>query len=154
MRARTLAVICIITGWACSEPLAPEPPGSFAALSAGHQHTCGLQRDGTAYCWGRNAEGQIGTTQTDAYYPLPQVVSTEQKFSQIAAGYGHTCALTADGVPYCWGSHVSGELGRATRYWSSRRGGRRAQIPIHFRTLAARVRRYHEQRGVLLGPIQ
>ena len=114
MRARTLAVICIVTGWACSEPLAPEPPGSFAALSAGHQHTCGLQRDGTAYCWGRNAEGQIGTTQTDAYYPLPQVVSTELKFSQIAAGYGHTCALTADGVAYCWGSNFSGELGRAT----------------------------------------
>ena len=30
-------------------------------LVAGGQHTCGLTVDGTAYCWGYNAFGQLGT---------------------------------------------------------------------------------------------
>jgi alpha-tubulin suppressor-like RCC1 family protein len=112
MRAGILAV-CLVTVWACSEPLAPDGPGSFAALAAGYQHTCGLQRDGTAYCWGRNSDGQIGTSLTGDHYPLPQVVSTELRFSQIGAGIVHTCALTADGSAYCWGSNFTGVLGHA-----------------------------------------
>ena len=32
----------------------------------------------------------------------------------VAAGYEHTCALTADGTPYCWGSNRYGRLGDGT----------------------------------------
>ncbi|MBU1238919.1 hypothetical protein KJ865_04345, partial [Myxococcota bacterium] len=33
---------------------------SFTQLSTEHHHTCGISSTGAAYCWGRNALGQIG----------------------------------------------------------------------------------------------
>jgi len=32
----------------------------FTALSTGARHTCGVATDGSLYCWGRGAEGQLG----------------------------------------------------------------------------------------------
>jgi alpha-tubulin suppressor-like RCC1 family protein len=32
----------------------------------------------------------------------------------VAAGVAHTCALRADGVPLCWGSNFTGQLGDGT----------------------------------------
>ena len=37
----------------------PAPPGKvFVSISAGTRHTCGLQPDGLAVCWGDNGRGQ------------------------------------------------------------------------------------------------
>ena len=33
---------------------------TFATLSAGDQHTCGLTTNGALYCWGRNADRELG----------------------------------------------------------------------------------------------
>jgi alpha-tubulin suppressor-like RCC1 family protein len=37
----------------------------FAAITAGNSHTCGLTREGKAYCWGWNVAGQLGIGSTD-----------------------------------------------------------------------------------------
>jgi len=43
---------------------------SFVSLSAGGSHTCGVTADGSIYCWGANASGQLGDgTQTDRASP-------------------------------------------------------------------------------------
>jgi alpha-tubulin suppressor-like RCC1 family protein len=106
---------------------------SFAALSPGGLHTCGLTPVGQAYCWGSNTEGQLGDgSTTDRLTPVP--VSGGLTFKAITAGGGYpnddgqgtsqpeggfTCALTLDGRAYCWGENLYGQLGDGTGQPSS-----------------------------------
>lgn len=92
------------------DPVEPVAALQLAAVSAGLHHTCGLTPDSTAYCWGRNTEGESGDgTSTNRVRPVP--VATSLKFASMTAGTFHTCALTAAGVAYCWGWNLSGSLG-------------------------------------------
>ena len=84
---------------------------SLATISMGLQHACGLMTSGAAYCWGYNGDGELGTGTTSFYSATPVAVSGGFSFVQIAAGMDHTCALTASGAAYCWGSGSAGQLG-------------------------------------------
>jgi alpha-tubulin suppressor-like RCC1 family protein len=87
----------------------PIPVGTglgFVRLALGGAHTCALLSDGTAFCWGNNASGQLGDgTTTNRDMPVP--VLTGLKFTSIDAGTAHTCALTSAGEAYCWGTQRS-----------------------------------------------
>ncbi len=102
-------------GWGCrSVPVAVVGGLSFAAVSAGGDHTCGLTTGGTAYCWGDNeVGGQLG----DGSYiskSIPVAVAGGLTFSTVSAGMLHTCGLTTSGAAYCWGHNGAGELGDGT----------------------------------------
>ena len=59
-----------------STPVAVSGRITFTSLVAGGGHTCGLGSNGTAYCWGRNVEGQLGDgTTTDRRTPVQVDVS-------------------------------------------------------------------------------
>jgi hypothetical protein len=47
---------------------------TFASISAGTQHTCGLTSSGALYCWGRNEEGELGDG-TDTNRAVPTRVT-------------------------------------------------------------------------------
>jgi alpha-tubulin suppressor-like RCC1 family protein len=49
---------------------------TFAAVSAGLNHTCGVGSDGAAYCWGSNVFGALGNTLQAAFRGFPQRVAT------------------------------------------------------------------------------
>lgn len=83
---------------------------TFASLSAGSDHTCGVTTNGAAYCWGYNAWGELGSA-TGTYGLVPVAVTGGLAFSAVSAGGVHTCGVTADGVAYCWGVNYDGELG-------------------------------------------
>lgn len=51
---------------------------SFANVTAGDNHTCGVGSDGAAYCWGSNVFGALGNTLQAAFRGLPQRVATPQ----------------------------------------------------------------------------
>lgn len=75
----------------------------FTHVSAGGSHTCALDSDGLAYCWGYNRDGQLGIGSTMDEVPVPLPVDTDLRFQTISAGYYHTCAVATDGTGYCWG---------------------------------------------------
>jgi hypothetical protein len=92
----------------------------FVAIAAGNSHTCGLVATGQMYCWGLNADGQLGAPSSspcveydDSYYgyygyavacaPSPQAALGSATYTSLASGLD-TCGLTASGLVACTGS--------------------------------------------------
>jgi alpha-tubulin suppressor-like RCC1 family protein len=108
-----------IGGQACSKvPLAEAGDHSFNAIAVGETHTCALDSNGAAYCWGNNDNGALGLggagpEQTTA--AMSVVASTSSPFmtqyKSIQSGGAYTCAVGFDNLAYCWGSNISGKLG-------------------------------------------
>jgi hypothetical protein len=92
-------------------------PGLTAAvLTAGGAHACALDAAGQASCWGYNEYGQLGSnantyTCSDPCSRTPAPVGNLPALKSIVANDYHTCALTVDGLAYCWGSNAGGKLG-------------------------------------------
>ncbi len=94
----------------------------FASVTSGMGHTCALAVDGTAWCWGANEHGQLGTgDKSPSTVPLP--VAGGLTFTSIAAGAGYTCAVTPNGQGYCWGDNSMMELG-------NRQAGKTSATPV------------------------
>ncbi len=103
-------------------------PKCHAALSAGPNHTCLIQPDGSLWCWGMDDAGQIEAplAQGDTFLRVcggsdfscavrasgtiscwggaASWVPPAGKFADIACGPNYACALGANGVPSCWGA--------------------------------------------------
>jgi len=83
---------------------------NVVSLSTGTYHTCAVLADGTAKCWGNNADGQLGLASSlDQIQPV--TVPSVTGMVAIAAGAFHTCALKNDGAVWCWGRNTLGQLG-------------------------------------------
>jgi alpha-tubulin suppressor-like RCC1 family protein len=91
-----------------------DPDGTWAgqrvvAVAAGERHSVALTESGEVFCWGSNYLRQLGDggwedrlrpVRVDASGVLHNKVITK-----IAAGLGHTLALSADGALFVWGGY-------------------------------------------------
>lgn len=84
---------------------------TFATLSAGNRHTCGVTPAGAGYCWGENFSGMLGTGTTNNS-SVPEPVAGGLTFATISAGRFHSCGVTTAGTAYCWGG--GGAIGDGT----------------------------------------
>jgi alpha-tubulin suppressor-like RCC1 family protein len=86
--------------------------GGFAALAI-PGITCVRRQDGTAACFGGNEYQMLGRADAGLEGdPEPAPVDGLQNAVALAAGEGHSCAMTADGGVVCWGTNSAGQLGR------------------------------------------
>jgi hypothetical protein len=83
--------------------------GNFAARAiAGRDvHTCAIDLDGAAWCWGINVSGASGLGSG----ATPRRMSATGRFASISVGTNHSCALSVDATAWCWGNNTSGQLG-------------------------------------------
>ncbi|NLN62677.1 MAG: hypothetical protein GX146_07335, partial [Myxococcales bacterium] len=79
--------------WGDNENGQATPPDVvFTAIAAGYYHTCGLDEDGAAHCWGN-------------YYHGLSDPPDDVLFTDIAAGHYHSCGIRAgDRIVVCWGA--------------------------------------------------
>ena len=85
---------------------------TWTALTAGDQHVCGLEADGSLWCWGSDWTGQLGDGQDLTHVMAPeQVGSTSPGWAQVSAGGSNTCGVRTDGSLDCWGDDTDGQVG-------------------------------------------
>ncbi len=82
-----------------------------AAITAGASHSCARTTAGAVLCWGDNYYGQLGDGSTTHRTTPVAVSGLGSGVAAIAAGSGHTCALTTAGAAHCWGYNTNGQLG-------------------------------------------
>lgn len=80
---------------------------SWSVMSAGNQHTCGIQTDGRAYCWGY---GPTGTATTEPH-EIEGGYTDWIYIDVIRRGGCGIRGVGGAGTLYCWGAGTVGQLG-------------------------------------------
>jgi len=84
--------------------------GGTKFVSAGYEHSCAVNTNGAAFCWGSDANGQLGndnavsadqTTPVNVYDLTSGIVAVE-------TGRQHSCSLSTSGGMKCWGDDENG----------------------------------------------
>ena len=102
-----------------------------------------------------DSRGQLGRGARESQNE-PVAVDVNLKFTTIAAGGKHACAIAVGGRIYCWGANVAGEIGDGSKTERDRPVVVPGRAP--YTALTAGTRTYlctdRRRRGVLLGTEQ
>ncbi len=85
---------------------------ALRSIAGGQDHSCAVGVDGDLWCWGKNAEGQLGAAEPPrSPAPLPVDDGVARVWRQVSAGAKHTCGTDLDERLWCWGGNGEGQLG-------------------------------------------
>ena len=95
-----------------TDPQRVEGDRVWADVRGGRSYTCGLDLEGTLYCWGFNEDRQLGIPGVD-FVNTPTRVDVEAPGGWRFLGLGqyHGCAVRADRTLWCWGRNSEGQVG-------------------------------------------
>ena len=103
-----------------SAPVKVSGSNTFVAVDAGDAYTCARDSTDRVLCWGSANRGELGRQAglcssvfgfQQTCSPVPVAASTTARFSFLASGFSHSCALTSTGEAWCWGDNGQGQLG-------------------------------------------
>ena len=82
-------------------------------VAAGSAHTMCVTEDGVLFTFGRNANGQLGSTDRENRLVPTQIRGELRHLAvvQVAAGNEHSACATVDGSAFAWGLNTDGQLG-------------------------------------------
>lgn len=88
----------------------PRPSGAGKLLAVGYTHVCSIQWNSQVYCFGSNANGELGAEgfKQQSFPVRMQVVDSAV---DISAGEQFTCAVTTNQMVVCVGENGYGQLG-------------------------------------------
>ena len=91
---------------------------TISDVFAGQLSSFALTSNSRVYAWGRNNSGQLGDDSTVDKLTPTLISFTDlqngETLRTIAAGIGHSLAVTSAGRVYAWGRNNSGQLGDGT----------------------------------------
>ena len=90
-----------------------DDPGPWVKIHPADFHTCGVKTDGSAWCWGGDADEVLGLPNSTTDQPSPVLVPAAGPWADIVTERDSTCALHADSNVWCWGNNLLGYLGVA-----------------------------------------
>jgi alpha-tubulin suppressor-like RCC1 family protein len=83
-------------------------------VSVGYTHTAALDANNSIWCWGSNAQYQLGDgTSSNRLSPVLFIYGSLYK--SVAAGASNTFAIDLDGTLWAWGVNTRGQLGDNTQ---------------------------------------
>ena len=94
--------------------LAPQY-GPALKVSVGGDHTCALLVGHSVRCWGLNSGNQLGDGTSGgtilSVQDTPVAVAGLADATDLASGYGFSCAIRSTATVVCWGDGSSGAMG-------------------------------------------
>jgi alpha-tubulin suppressor-like RCC1 family protein len=93
-------------------------------VSAGTRHTCAIDVNQEAWCWGNNTLGELGLgfynyDEKDPGVVVPHAVVGGLKFLSIHAAFNSTCGVTTAHEVYCWGSNNASLIPTLSDDWTN-----------------------------------
>lgn len=83
-------------------------------LAPAQNYTCARKRNGSLWCWGHNADGELGEPIGTAHNAPVEVTTSTVPWRSVTRSYNFTCAVRDDGTVWCWGNNGSGQLADGT----------------------------------------
>ena len=81
---------------------------SYNTVSAGsNAHTIGLDNYGQIWCWGFNANGQLGNNSLSCKSTPVSILGAKKTFCAISTGSDNSYGIDKNGQIWCWGFNIN-----------------------------------------------